>query len=200
MPFINNFNGLRAKGRELVLPAKRIQDHMDLKLFYRKGIKSVTDFGAGTLYWTDYLLTRIPADKVFPVDVVFGDGEIRTTPQNARVACRSGLDGIEAGPDALFFACDTLHHLGWEEWEHILHRYLPRYGHIVIKDIDCRHRFGNFMNRMHDKLINHESVRNVNPEYIAEELEEMGYECSCAYMPRLWYPHFLLAASRKRPT
>ena len=37
---------------------------------------------------------------------------------------------------------------------------------IIIKDIDANHKFGNFMNRVHDKIINGETIYDIYPEKI----------------------------------
>lgn len=68
--------------------------------------------------------------------------------------------------------------------------------YVIIKDIDCNHKFGNFMNRMHDRIINHERIMDVDPMKLIELLEKRGFEVKKIYLPKLWYPHFLLIAKK----
>lgn len=48
------------------------------------------------------------------------------------------------------------------------------------------------MNRMHDLIINKEHIHDVNPDEILEMLRKNGYRVSYEYMPKLWYPHFMI--------
>ncbi|HIV49640.1 hypothetical protein [uncultured Helicobacter sp.] len=90
-----------------------------------------------------------------------------------------------------------LHHLDSHMWQDILHTIAPHAHYIVIKDIDATHRFGNFANAMHDLLINGERVRSIYPQTLATELETLGFELQYFYLPKLWYPHFLLIAKAR---
>lgn len=99
------------------------------------------------------------------------------------------------GP-VLFFTCDVIHHLSEREWkdlESIIYRDCDL---VVIKDINCHFRFKNWMNRMHDKIINGEKIRDVDPEILVEELNKHGYQCCCHDIHKLWYPHFIIIAVR----
>lgn len=68
----------------------------------------------------------------------------------------------------------------------------------MIKDIDCRLRLKNWMNRMHDRIINGEKIRDIDPADLAEDFQMNGYQCNCWDMCKLWYPHFLLFAVREK--
>ena len=95
----------------------------------------------------------------------------------------------------LLWMCDVLHHLDRDFAERLLANAAGlRVPYIVIKDIDCRHRFGNRMNRWHDLLINREKIRDVDPRELARLLKKSGYALSFRYMPKLWYPHFMIIA------
>ena len=98
-------------------------------------------------------------------------------------------------PD-MFFASDVLHHLNLKAWQNILYNLTSKTRYVVIKDIDATNRFGNFANAMHDLLINGERVRSIYPYDLARDLEELGYHTQYFYIPKLWYPHFLLIAKR----
>jgi hypothetical protein len=63
---------------------------------------------------------------------------------------------------------------------------------IIIKDIDKNHTFGNFMNKVHDKIINNENIHNIDPNKIEEVLIQNGYKTQYYYIPKLWYPHFMV--------
>lgn len=48
------------------------------------------------------------------------------------------------------------------------------------------------MNRMHDKIINGEKIHTIFPEKIKEMLETNGFKTYYYYLPKLWYPHFMI--------
>ena len=89
--------------------------------------------------------------------------------------------------------CDVLHHLDNEILERILDAINANgVKIIVIKDIDSRHRFGDFMNKTHDLLINNEKVHSIFPNMLEDNLKSSGFNMEYFYLPKLWYPHFLL--------
>ncbi|WP_395002100.1 hypothetical protein [uncultured Helicobacter sp.] len=49
---------------------------------------------------------------------------------------------------------------------------------------------------MHDLLINGERVRSIYPKVLSAELEALGFGVQYFYLPKLWYPHFLLIATK----
>jgi hypothetical protein len=67
---------------------------------------------------------------------------------------------------------------------------------IIIKDIDARHSFGNFMNRLQDKVVNGETVYDVDPGKLKAYFELRGFTVSYYFKRRFWYPHFILTAKR----
>ena len=99
------------------------------------------------------------------------------------------------GP-VLFFTCDVLHHLSEREWKDLESIIYCDCDLVVIKDINCHFRFKNWMNRMHDRIINGEKIRDVDPEILMEELNKHGYQCCCRDIHKLWYPHFIIIAVR----
>ena len=71
------------------------------------------------------------------------------------------------------------------------------YEWVVIKDIDCRHKFGNLMNRLYDFVINHEKIHDMSPAEWEESLEKIGYHVDYHYISKLWYPHLLIIGKRR---
>lgn len=65
--------------------------------------------------------------------------------------------------NSMFFICDVIHHLSDKEWNILEHKVVDKCRYIVIKDIDCHYRFKNWMNKMHDRVINGEKIRDVDP-------------------------------------
>ncbi len=90
---------------------------------------------------------------------------------------------------------DVLHHLS-SEFRTKLLQAAASVPFVVIKDIDARHKFGNFMNATHDLLINGERVQSVYPQHLREFFTQNGYKSEYFYLPKLWYPHFLLVAEK----
>lgn len=98
----------------------------------------------------------------------------------------------------LIFMCDVLHHLDDEILERVLDAIKANGAKIiVIKDIDSRHRFGDFMNKTHDLLINNERVRSIFPNVLEDSLKSSGFNTEYFYLPKLWYPHFLLITQKE---
>ena len=52
MSFENNLGGIRAWGREMVLPTERIKGLLQTELFRKHTVNKIIDFGAGPLYWS----------------------------------------------------------------------------------------------------------------------------------------------------
>ncbi|MGX2981779.1 hypothetical protein [Helicobacter sp. 23-1045] len=95
----------------------------------------------------------------------------------------------------LIFASDVFHHLDNVDFDRIFSVFLSQGAKfIVIKDIDANHKFGDFMNKTHDLLINGEKVRSIFPQKLQMRLETHGFSVEYFYLPKLWYPHFLLVA------
>ncbi len=97
----------------------------------------------------------------------------------------------------MFFTCDVLHHLSEKLWKEIKQIVYRDCDFVVIKDINCRFKFKNWMNRMHDRIINGERIRDVDPEVLIADLRSAGYQCIYYDIHKLWYPHFIIIATRK---
>lgn len=195
MSFYHNFGKIRAWGREIVLPTKRIKEELTEGVFGQYCTGSVIDFGAGTLYWSNWFSQIVGEDHVYPVDIIYKE----KPPQNS-LHCFTAIDDIPfeniRGP-VCFFACDVLHHLSEELWERISKSVFNNCEIIVLKDINCNYKFKNWMNRMHDRIINGEKIRDIDPNLLLRKLESQGYQCTFYNNQKLWFPHFLIVAVRK---
>jgi hypothetical protein len=193
MAFNNLFASMRKKGREIVLPAGRIKN-ICRKTLAQKSIKTILDFGAGTLFWTNWFIEEFKS-KVCAVDVYYSN---TTMPTIDNVIYYSDVSKcLQENTEISFvWACDVLHHLQPSDMDAFLKEICNKTDIIIIKDIDANHKFGNYMNRMHDKIINKETIYDIYPEKIISYLKPMGYETSLYYIPKIWYPHFLFVAIR----
>ena len=93
----------------------------------------------------------------------------------------------------LFFASDVLHHLSPDFTQKLLES-IAHIPIIIIKDIDSRHIFGHYANALHDLVFNQEKVCKIYPNKLESTLQALGYTTRYHYLPKLWYPHFLLLA------
>jgi hypothetical protein len=150
---------------------------------------SILDFGSGTLFWADWFINEFNC-TVYAVDNYYQ----KIKPQKQNTKCYSSL--IECFNDcndfSLVWACDVLHHLTPLEYNKFFDTIVNKTKVIIIKDIDSRHLFGNYMNKMHDKIINREKIYNIDPDIIKKHLEKFNYKIQYYYIPKLWYPHFLI--------
>ena len=188
--------------------ARRFRDHSSLRKFFRKivlpvekikkimvnalteiEIDSVLDFGSGTFFWTDWFLNKFDCqiyavDKYYKEKMMLKDG----------VKCYWQLDDcfIDCYKFSVIFACDVLHHLDSVEYETFFKKIINKSKVIIVKDIDKNHLFGNFMNKMHDKIINNENIHDIDPQEIKESLMQNGYKTQYYYIPKLWYSHFIV--------
>lgn len=188
---------LRKIGRSYVLPAQEIQTLLEQNIPLDT-LECILDFGAGTLFWSEFFAAKMIKNSSSGGGVIALDSIYKTyTPplKYSNITCLWDLDSMKKEPD-MFFASDVLHHLNLKAWQNILHNLTSKTRYVVIKDIDATHRFGNFANAMHDLLINGERVRSIYPHDLARDLEELGYHTQYFYIPKLWYPHFLLIAKR----
>jgi hypothetical protein len=97
---------------------------------------------------------------------------------------------------SLVWACDVLHHLPPAETKGFLEKIADKTNIIIIKDIDANHTFGNIMNKLHDRIINGEKVFDICPLDLRRALEACGFETAYYYLPKIWYPHFMVTALR----
>jgi len=152
-------------------------------------MNSILDFGSGTFFWTEWFLNKFKC-KMYAVDKYYTG---KTILDNG-IRCYSELDEclIDCQTFSTVFVCDVLHHLSLEEYEIFFKKIMNKTKIIIIKDIDKNHIFGNFMNKMHDKIINKENINNIDPIKIEKTLALNGYKTQYNYIPKLWYPHFIL--------
>jgi hypothetical protein len=193
--FNNQLALIRKIGRNAVLPVDGIKT-ICRETLADKNIKTVLDFGAGTLFWS-YWFTKEFKITAYAVDVYYANAVM---PENwgGGITCYSNLSTClsENSEISFVWACDVLHHLSPLESDTFLKEICNKTNIIIIKDIDCRYRFGNFMNKMHDKIINGETIYDVCPNKLNISLKSYGFKTSYYYMPKIWYPHFILTAIR----
>lgn len=96
----------------------------------------------------------------------------------------------------MVWMCDVLHHMPESLADDVLGTCLEKYKYIAVKDINCRNRFGNLMNRLHDRVINKEKIRDIDPIQLEEIMVKKHFKVYLYGIRRLWYPHFLLVAVR----
>lgn len=196
MSFYSNLGGIRTWGRKLVLPAEEIKKLLKKELFDQYRVDKVIDFGAGTLYWSRWFQEIAGEKNIYPVDVIFKETEQDALPLFSRIQDIPGRQEINGS--ILFFTCDVLHPLTEKEWEDIEQIVYRDCDFVVIKDINCHFKFKNWMNRMHDRVINGEKIRDIDPKALITELQKHGYQCYYRDIHKLWYPHFIIIAARKK--
>lgn len=133
-----------------------------------------------------------PKGKVVAIDSIY----TTLTPQThyPNITLESNLDSALAHYEFdLFFASDVLHHLSPNFTQKLLES-IAHIPIIIIKDIDSRHIFGHYANALHDLVFNQEKVCKVYPNKLESTLQALGYTTRYHYLPKLWYPHFLLLA------
>ena len=193
MSFQNNFGKLREIGRMLVLPTNEIKNLLKRNVFDKYSINKVIDFGAGTLYWSNWFSKIIGKQNVYAVDVIF-----QKTPPDTDIKCFSCIDDVEIKQEkTLFYICDVIHHLPNDVWNDVKNKAFEKCDIVVIKDIDCRYKFKNFMNKMHDRIINGEKIHNVNPDNLIKDFKTSGFIYIYIYnIYILWYSHFVIIAQK----
>ena len=116
------------------------------------------------------------------------------TTHHPNITLESSLDSALAHyAFDLFFASDVLHHLSPDFTQKLLES-IAHIPTIIIKDIDSRHIVGHYANALHDLVFNQEKVCKVYPNKLESTLQALGYTTRYHYLPKLWYPHFLLLA------
>lgn len=195
--FTDKLSKVRKLGRKIVLPAEQIKSIVMNKIPILEG--QIIDLGAGTQCWS-VELCNMYNQNVYAVDTFYSPDE------NGKCSYSSGKVGVFTYNDyfdcisnkacAMLWVCDVIHHMDADFRSEFFNSLkMKRIRYIVIKDIDCRHSVGNFMNRLHDLVINRERIHDVNPLKIMKTLEDAGYKTEYFYVPKLWYPHFVLVAS-----
>ena len=133
-----------------------------------------------------------PKGKVVAIDSIYTTLTPTTTYPNITLEpdLFHALDRYEFD---LFFASDVLHHLSPDFTQKLLES-IAHIPIIIIKDIDSRHIFGHYANALHDLVFNQEKVCKIYPNKLESTLQALGYTTRYHYLPKLWYPHFLLLA------
>ena len=196
MGFERNLGRLRETGRKLVLPVERIKWVITEELWnQKKEIDTVIDVGAGTLYWSKWLSQY--AQKTYAVDIVYEKS--RLIKNGKIVLCNDIRETMESVKNAntLVWACDVLHHFDKDISEEIIRQSMENYHFIVIKDINACHKLGNFLNRLHDRILNGEKIRDIDPYELLQLLQKHGFKTRFFEMRKLWYPHFMIVAERQ---
>lgn len=131
---------------------------------------------------------------IFAIDQIYSKMMPKTNCQNICF----GVDLYEVLQYKIdfIFMSDVLHHL-LNHSAILTNICTQNIKYIAIKDIDANYKFGDFMNKTHDFLINSEKVCSIFPQNLAQILRNRGYEIKYFYLPKLWYPHFLIIAHAK---
>lgn len=192
--FSDAFAALRRIGRKLVLPTETIKKLVISSIPEVSG--DIVDVGAGTLYWSEWIVSQY-GSRCLAVDTYYKTGQ--SSGHQDILLYNDYISCIEANPKPdMLWMCDVIHHLDYSMCRKVSESIeSAEYKYIVIKDIDCRKKIGNMMNKLHDFLINHEVIHDVNPRQIEMLLEKKGYDVRHYDIPKLWYPHFLMIAKRK---
>ena len=183
---------LRYYGRKLVLPADEIKK-ICLAAIDKNTVDSIVDFGAGTLFWSRWLEETYHC-PVYAVDLSYP----KDRAPEGNMHFFNDIDDCLARRErfSMVWMSDVLHHLDPAFWERVKTVIYQKADIVVLKDINAEKRFGNFANRMHDKIINHETVHDVFPAPLKQDMEAAGYHVRQFVLPKLWYPHFMLLAQR----
>jgi hypothetical protein len=192
--FTDFLSSVRKRFRGVVLPVREIKT-VCRKHLSGKPVSPVLDFGSGTLFWSEWFVHEFDS-TVCAVDPYYKNANM---PEKEKIFYYSDIrQCFEDYPNpSLVWACDVLHHLSKPDYTDFLDQATRRATIIIIKDIDRHHTFGNFMNRMHDKIINQEDIQDIDPDEIKDKLTANGFETFYYYLPKLWYPHFILAGIKK---
>ena len=197
MGFKNTLGSMRKQGRNLVLPVKKIKNILINNL--QEDDIHIIDLGAGTLFWSEIMTEHCPGTfTVYAIDVIFDEKTIEY--KNGKIMLFKTLDDVFKIQQKfdLVFICDVIHHLENDIWDSILNSLMSKTDTFIIKDIDANKKFGNKMNKLHDKIINKEDIVDVFPNVIQSKLNKSGFKIlEVKSIPKLWYPHFLLTAKKE---
>lgn len=94
----------------------------------------------------------------------------------------------------MIFTCDVLHHVKSDELQYVLNRFVVSSNLIIIKDIEAENKIGNLQNKIHDFIINHQIVNDIYSSKLKEFFIRNGFRVKILRLPKLGYPHFLMAA------
>jgi hypothetical protein len=187
-------NTLKYYGRGVLLPVSKIKKTVK-EVINQKRITAITDFGAGTLLWSNWFSYEFDI-KISAVDTLYNAFHPENNDDNIAfftdINAVIDMDAEARNGKIAIFICDVIHHLPSDFWLSLMARICLIYDVIIIKDIDATHKFGNFCNRIHDLIVNNEKVQNVYPDAIEDWLKTSGYSINRQFIPKLWYPHFLI--------
>jgi len=196
--FPPHFSLLHWIGRDFVSPKTKMKKVIREVLSELPEISAIMDFGSGTLVWADYFVKEYGC-PVYAVDTYYS---VFTPEQRKNIVYytdfKTCCDDRSGAGFSCVWACDVFHHIPHDVFEDFMKTIVRYTDTILIKDNDSNHRLGFFMNRMHDRIINGEKIYDVYPDKIARFLQSEGFETQYYYMPKLWFPHFMLAAKRRR--
>ena len=193
-------NTLKYFGRGIVLPVDAIKNTIRQTLT-KNHVSQITDFGAGTLFWSKWFAEELEL-TVFAVDTAYENNPPKNDSQ--RISFQTNIveslqEKIREDKRAIFI-CDVIHHLSPSFWRSVFPQITKSFDVIFIKDIDANYKFGNFCNRLHDRIINGEKIHNVYPGKIdvypgkiEDYLVKSGFTTQTKIIPKLWYPHFFLS-------
>ena len=189
-------NTLKYHGRKVVLPVDKMKALMQ-PLLANENITHIVDFGAGTLFWSQWFARELGLN-VLAVDTAYAQVAPSDDPG---IALYTNIADILNSPivkqhKCALFACDVIHHLPVDFWQEVLAQMVALFDVLIIKDIDANRKLGNFLNKMHDRIINGEKINNVYPHDIKNTLQQAGYAVQATYLPRLWYPHFMVMGQK----
>lgn len=186
---------LRKVGRKVVLPETRIKEVIKSNILDKFELNAVYDFGAGTLFWSEWFSQY--ANKVFAIDTIY-DKKEQVQHNIVKVRNYNEIDFMVDATGKVLWMCDFLHHVPLDFSKQIINHFSKACDFIIIKDIDCNHSIGNIANRIHDRIINGEKIRDISPEVYMDMLHKLGYKCKYYYVPKLWYPHFMIVACKQK--
>jgi len=191
MPFNNLFQKTRQVGRKIVLPVDNIKTIIT-SILVDIDVKAIIDFGAGTLFWSKWFYQKYRC-RVLAVDLFYDELII-----NDGVKCYKTLSDcfMNTQEITLAFTSDVLHHLSPSAVSGFLEEISERINIIIIKDIDANYKFGNLLNKIHDRIINQEKIWDIYPEKLSDQLKIKGFKTKYYFIPKLWYPHFILIGKK----
>jgi 2-polyprenyl-3-methyl-5-hydroxy-6-metoxy-1,4-benzoquinol methylase len=187
--FTDFLSSVRKICRRIVLPSDKIKI-ICKEYLSGKNISSVLDFGSGTLFWSEWFASEFNC-IVYAVDSYYENYKI---PDKENIIYHNNINKFfdSCSNLSVIWVCDVLHHLSEPDYNKFLKQSIKKSNIVIIKDIDRNHKFGNFMNKMHDKIINREEINNIDPNKIKGIFENNGFETFYYYLPKMWYPHFLI--------
>ncbi len=186
---------LRKIGRGFVLPHKKIKRIIDI--FYKRVNSSspILDFGSGTLFWSEKFASSYNKN-VIAFDILYSSTPPHTHFSNKNILIKtySSLDDIKINNYSMIYTCDVLHHVEKDDLENLLTKFAELSSLIIIKDIDANDKIGNLQNKIHDLVINHQHVNDIDPAKLVTFFKNKNYKIKKFNLKKLGYPHFLLVA------